>query len=340
MTSGTWPVTFWAVAEPWPGPAWQQTFTALWPGYRSWYLREGAAARPSLESCQRALATHMPELLPTWHRLVELTGGADLPARMLSMHNPPAYLAGCSQAVHTAGRPALVRNYDYAPQLLDRIVAGTAFTGRRVLGMSDCLWGLVDGMNDAGLVASLAFGGRREVGTGFGIPLVIRYLLEVCDTAAQARAVLARLPVHMAYNVTVLDSHGDYFTAYLGPYRDARFVHLPYATNHQEQLDWPEQAHATHSVERAAALAALVESPDLDVLADRFLHPPLYSTTFELGFGTLYTAVYRPDDLSVEFRWPGSAWRHAIDTFASSEHEVLLGSSLASPTASGSTGML
>jgi hypothetical protein len=114
----------------------------------------------------------------------------------------------------------------------------------------------------------------------------------------------------------VLDSHGEYFTAYLGPYRDARFVHLPNATNHQEQLDWPAQAHAAHSVKRAAALAAR---------ADRFLHPPLYS------------------DFLVEFRWPGwpgSAWRHAIDTFASSEQEVLLGSSLASPTASGSTGML
>ena len=43
--------------------------------------------------------------------------------------------------------------------------------------MSDCLWGLLDGINDAGLAVSLAFGGRatRE---GFGIPLVVRYLLE------------------------------------------------------------------------------------------------------------------------------------------------------------------
>lgn len=328
MSAGTWPVTFWAVAEPWPGPMWEQTFTALWPGYRSWYLRDGITTRPGVATCERALALHMPELLPTWRRLVELAGGADLPARMLSLYNPPAYLAGCSQAVHTAGPVALVRNYDYAPQLLDRIVTGTAFTGRRVLGMSDCLWGLVDGMNDAGLVASLAFGGRREVGTGFGIPLVLRYVLEVCDTAAQAREVLARLPVHMAYNVTVLDRHGEYFTAYLGPYRDARFVALPYATNHQEQLDWPEQAHATHSVERAATLASLVGRSDLDGLAARFLEPPLHSTTFEAGFGTLYTAVYRPDELSVEYRWRDSTWRHELATFTSGQHEVMLGPAL------------
>ena len=39
---------------------------------------------------------------------------------------------GCSQAVHLA-EPALVRNYDYAPELLERVVLGTAFTGRRVV---------------------------------------------------------------------------------------------------------------------------------------------------------------------------------------------------------------
>jgi len=331
VTSGTWPVTFWALAEPWPGPAWQHLFAARWPGYRSWYLRDGSAARPGLEACRRALATHMPELVPAWHRLVELAGGGELPARMLTLYNPPAYLAGCSQAVQTVGRPALVRNYDYAPQLLERVVYGTALTGRRVLGMGDCLWGLVDGMNDAGLAVSLAFGGRREVGTGFGIPLVLRYVLEVCDTAAQARETLARLPVHMAYNVTVVDRTGEYFTAYLGPYRDPRFLRQPHATNHQEQLDWPEQAHATHSLERQAALATLVGTESLESLVARFLEPPLHSTTFDLGFGTLYTAVYRPDDLSVEYRWRGSTWRHTIDTFTSGEHQVTLGSDVQVP---------
>lgn len=321
-----WPVTFHAVAEPWPGPAWQRLFAAAWPAYRHWYLHEGAAARPDLATCQRMLAAHMPELVPTWHRLVDLTGGVELAARMLTLYSPPAYLAGCSQVIHLGREPALVRNYDYAPQLLERVVYGSAFTGRRVVGMRDCLWGLVDGMNDAGLAVSLAFGGRRTVGVGFGIPLVLRYLLEVCDTAAQARATLARLPVHMAYNVTVLDRGGEYFTAFLGPDREAGFTRRPYATNHQEHLDWPLQAHATHSIERAAALAALVaEPPELDALVARFLTPPLYATTYELGFGTLYTAVYRPADLTIEYRWPDSSWSHSIDGFTGGRHEVLLG---------------
>ena len=71
--------------------------------------------------------------------------------------------------------------------------------------MSDCLWGLLDGMNDAGLAVSLTFGGRACVGDGFGIPLVVRYLLETCATVAEARAALDRVPVNLAHNLTLVD---------------------------------------------------------------------------------------------------------------------------------------
>jgi predicted choloylglycine hydrolase len=321
------PLTFYAIAEPEPGPRWQTLFSLTWPGYRSWYLRYGEAARPSYATCQRMLRTHMPELLPTWQRLVDLAGGDELAARMLTLYNPPPYLAGCSQAVLTRGSPTLVRNYDYAPLLLERVVYSSAFTGRRVIGMSDCLWGLVDGMNDAGLAVSLAFGGRRVVGDGFGIPLVLRYLLEVCETVADARRTLRRLPIHMAYNLTVVDREGEYFTALLSPDREPRFIGWPAATNHQEPLDWPEQAQATRSLERQQILHGLLndKSVDVDRLVGAFLRPPLYSTAYSLGFGTLYTAVYRPAERTVEYRWPGSVWRHWMDTPANGEHAVTLG---------------
>jgi len=324
-----WPLTFWAIDEPWPGPGWQGVFSATWPGYRGWYLREGDAARPGITECRQMLAAHMPELVPSWERLVELTGGDRIAARMLTMHNPPAYLAGCSQAVHLGDGPALVRNYDYAPMLLERVVLGTALTGRRVVGMSDCLWGLLDGMNDAGLAVSLAFGGQRTVGHGFGIPLVLRYVLEVCETAADARRTFGRIPVHMAYNVTVVDRAGDFFTAFLGPDREPAFVRQAVATNHQERVAWPAQQLATHSLERWEVLDGLIadQSIGLDELVERFLTPPLRSTAYELGFGTLYTAVYRPADLTLDYRWPDSVWRHSLPTFANGAHEATLGPS-------------
>jgi hypothetical protein len=43
------------------------------------------------------------------------------------------------------------------------------------------------------------------------------------------------------------------------------------------------------------------------------------------GFGTLYTAVYRPAELAIEYRWPGSSWKHTIGSFADGQYEVVLG---------------
>ena len=91
-----------------------------------------------------------------------------------------------------------------------------------MLGTGDCLWGLVDGVNDGGLAVSLTFGGRREVGEGFGVPLVIRYLLEVCDDVAAATEVLARLPHQLSYNVTLCDAGGSVATVMVAPDRPAR----------------------------------------------------------------------------------------------------------------------
>jgi hypothetical protein len=60
-------------------------------------------------------------------------------------------------------------------------------------------------------------------------------------------------------------------------------------------------------------------------MVTRFLSPPLYSTEYELGFGTLYTAAYRPVTATVEYRWPGSAWRHSVADFVGGEHRAELG---------------
>ena len=77
-----------------------------------------------------------------------------------------------------------------------------------MIGSGDCAWGLLDGLNDAGLAVSLAFGGRKVVGSGFGVPLVVRYLLETCETTGQARATLRRLPYHLAHTLTIVDADG------------------------------------------------------------------------------------------------------------------------------------
>ena len=313
---------FEAVAEPEPGAKWQARFAAMWPAYRAWYVKDGESARPDAATCRRALARYMPELVPTYEQLVALAGGDDLAARLLSLYRPPGFVVGCSQGAFTRESPVLVRNYDYPVARLEGLVYLTAWTGRRVLGMSDCLWGLLDGVNDAGLAVSLTFGGRRDVGDGFGVPLVVRYLLEVCDDVAQAREHLARIPVHAAQNLTLLDRSGTYLTAYVGPGRPPQFHSVAVTTNHQGKVEWPEYARAIRSVEREQRLHELLRDPGLtrERFVDAFLQPPLRNTEYAHGFGTTYTAAYYPAEQRAEYRWPGFTWHQSLDRFQETSH--------------------
>jgi len=308
-------IRFQAVFEESPGKRWQHLFRRLWPAYRKWYLSEGIESRPTYLACLRALREHMPELLPCYETLAELAGGGDLEARLLSFYCPPPYLSGCSQAVWLGNEPMLVRNYDYSPRLCDGIIQQTVWNGQRVIGMSDGLWGLLDGMNEAGLALSLTFGGRRVVGDGFGVPLILRYVLEYCRTTAEATAALARIPSHMTYNVTVVDAWGRYATVYMAPDRAAIVTDSRVATNHQQRVEWQRHARLTASVEREKFLLKrlTLHQETAERFIGAFLKPPLYSTSYKAGFGTLYTAVYWPRRGTVEYRWPGMNWRHQIE---------------------------
>lgn len=314
------------------GPKWQAVFEERWPHYRAWFLREGEEARPSYATGARMMREHMPELVPAYERVVELAGGGDLAARMLSLYTPPPYLAACSQGVWTReGGPLLVRNYDYSPSRMEGIVWSTRLL-KRVVGMSDCLWGLLDGMNEDGLAVSLTFGGRRSLGEGFGIPIVVRYLLETCATVAEAQGKLATMPYSLSHNLTIVDRTGEVVTAYLSPDREPAFRPFPAATNHQGIVEWPEQAKATRTIERERHVVRLLEldRSTSETFADAFLEPPLFSTAYESGFGTLYTAVYRPVEGLVTLRWPSYSWTLGFDAFVEEVHtEALVEGSVA-----------
>ena len=307
---------FYGISEPIPGARWQQLFTATWAGYRAWYLSEGDAARPSLGTATDMLHRYMPELVPTWEHLVALVHHDPTAARMLTLYDPPRFLPGCSQAVLTHDHPVLIRNYDYRPDLFERVVYSSAFRGRRVIGSSDCLWGLLDGMNDAGLVVSLTAVPSPVGQTGFAIPLVVRYVLEMAESVPEAIAVLSRVPVNMAYNLTLLDRRADTATVFVAPGARPEVFASPVATNHRGRVpDDPAHAHSLRSVERRQVLLALLARlPDVETVVDAFLQPPLYVTDYSRGFGTMYTAVYRPDRGIVDYVWPDSVWRRDFDS--------------------------
>lgn len=318
-------LTFSALDQTQPDAGFAKLFRRAWPQYRRWWLQEGEEARPSYLASRRALAKHMPEMLPAWERLCELAGGGDIESRFLSLYCPPPYLSACSQAVWPGHEPLLVRNYDYDPRAFDALLLRTNWLGRHtVLGMSDCLIGLLDGVNEAGLAVSLTFGGQRLVGVGFGIPIVMRYVLETCASATDAGRALARIPSHMAYNVTALDARGERVTVMIAPGGDAVITKAPVATNHQQAVSWHSHARATASVERERfLLRRLTLHPEpADRFIAEFLRPPLYSTAFEHGFGTLYTAAYWPGRASLSLEWPGESWNLSVAEFAEGRRTV------------------
>ena len=301
---------FRAISSESPEQNWSDLFQTCWPAYRDWYFADGDAARPTYGQCLKQFRHHMPELEPTWRALTEAAGGGDAAARFLSLYCPPAYLSGCTQAVWTGDEPVLVRNYDYSARRLEGTVIRSRWNDRTVIAMSDALWGVLDGINDAGLAVSLAFGGRLNVGKGFGIPVILRYILEFCETAREAIAVLRRVPSHMSYNVTVVDREQHFATVYVAPEKQAVVRQVPVATNHQGRIEWPRHAWVTATLERETAVQSILGDVDqtAEGLIAGFLRPPVFNTSYTRGFGTLYTAVYRPLSNSASFLWPGACW--------------------------------
>jgi predicted choloylglycine hydrolase len=311
---------FQAVSERRPGLKWRRVFAQGWPGWREWQQRQATENRPSLADCERALARHMPELVSVWHELVELSGGSDDAARFLSFWCPPRYLASCSQAVgFDSDGPFLIRNYDLDPALNEATLLHSAWKGRWVIATVEGIAGAADGINEAGLAVSITFGGRTNIGRGFGIPLIVRYLLEICSTTPEAVEALRCVPSHMSYNVTVVDRGGEFATVFLSPDRPAIVTRERTTTNHQLDVEWPAHARRSRTIERKEFLGHLFAGDVLgcDQVVGAFLHPPLFNTQYREGFGTVYTALYRPAEGSATLLWPRQPpWRKTLGRFA------------------------
>ncbi len=322
--SGLQTKIFRSIDETVPGQKWAELFFGLWPDYHSWFMSQGDAARPPYGECIKQLRQHMPELETTYRRLTELVGGGDAQSRFLSMYCPPPYLSGCTQAVWTGDQPVLVRNYDYSVERLEGIVLRTKWNDQVVIAMTDASWGVLDGINQSGLSVSLAFGGRVDVGKGFGVPIILRYILEFCHDTDAAVAVLKRVPTHMSYNVTVVDKAQRFATVYITPDKPAVVRQVPVATNHQGKIEWPRHAWATATLERESAVQAIMSDVDetAEGLLAGFLRPPVFNEAYHRGFGTLYTSVYKPHDVSADFLWPRHAWHFTIDNFYEDQCEI------------------
>lgn len=313
---------FRAIRDTREGEPLRAVIAKYWPAYRRWMRR---APHVPLATCIRELRAHMPELKPTFDRLLRLSGGTEEFARFLSLYRPPRVVGACSQLVLDDDGPVLIRSYDHHPRLFDGIVLASEWTGHPTLAVVDCIWGALDGINSRGLTVALAFGGRDVVGPGFAAPLITRYLLETCGTVAQATAALARLPVYMSYTFVVVDAAGEFVTAYVSPDRPARFVTRRTSTNHQSPDDWPAYCRHTASFERLDQLESMLGSPMTAAAAvQAFLRPPLWRTDYQQASGTLYVVEYRPVTRQMTMHWPGHSQSFEIADFAERTFDISL----------------
>ncbi|WP_193143129.1 MULTISPECIES: C45 family autoproteolytic acyltransferase/hydolase [unclassified Meridianimarinicoccus] len=317
---------FRSLVEDRPGPALRQVFNHGWPGWSKWLRKRRGTHTTDLRDARLSLRRHMPEFERLWDTWVDVCDGDDEAARFLSFWSPPRYLVNCSQAVLVDDDgPLLIRNYDLDPQLNESTLLSTNWRGRRVAGMVDGISGLADGMNDAGLAASLTFGGRTVRAAGFGIPIIIRYILEMCVDVQQAVEALRAVPSHMSYNVTVADARGNFATVYLAPDRPAIVTATPYTTNHQLGVEWPQHGRFSNTKGRSDHLERLLDDRKLtaDRLLQEFLSRPLASTRYDRGFGTVYTAAYRPAQQRLSLHWmDGSGEHHGLGAVTPGERVV------------------
>ncbi|MEY9835198.1 C45 family autoproteolytic acyltransferase/hydolase [Streptacidiphilus sp. EB103A] len=291
---------------------WAAHTQPLWPVAETWMTDEGRT--PEGAARARALfETHMPELVPALDRL---TGQLDRPhaETFLTLATVRPFFSGCTQI---GGEGRLLRNYDFNPDECEGTIVSSHFL-RPVIGMQEAVWGLLDGMNDAGLAVSLTFGGRFVQGPGFSILLVLRYLLETCDTVDEAVAKLATIPICLAQNVTLIDPE-QAMTVFVGP--DIPMTPAPdaCATNHQHLPVPDQQEQFTRTRQRLSA----VRASGADVAA--MLKPPLYQFAYHEGLGTVYTADYRPSEGRVTYHWPEESWEQSFDAFTPGSRTVTLG---------------
>ncbi len=327
------PLTFTSISDDDDGGRIAEEFHRRWPFYADWLLTaERQKALPSAALCLALLRKYMPELLPSFERFDKILGSPKYLPQFLCLYNPPTFIAGCSQAIWKKDDEiALIRNYDFPQDKWDALQLHSNWSGTRVIAMTDCFWGVLDGMNEHGLAASLSFGGTLKVGDGFAITLVLRYILEFCATSRDAEAVLQRVPVSMAYNVALIDKTGDHRIVFVGPDQTAFTTKGQCTTNHQKRNDPDSSLELSRDSQLRLRFLDRRVGDDNETL-EHFLHlfqlPPLYRRALESkGWGTLYTSSYNPLTGEVRLDWPG---RHLAQSFAQfNDRELEIGTPLA-----------
>jgi predicted choloylglycine hydrolase len=291
------------------GQKWQKGALTAFPAYRAWYKQFNSDIAPSTKDCIKAIRHHMPEMEELFTQLTNLLELQEADSAILSFYCPAPVAFGCSQGVWLQQHPVLVRNFDYLPNLNEGRYIHSSWHGVKVMGTLDCLWGLLDGINEYGLSISVTLVGSVRYTEGFAAPIVVRYILEFCRTTEQAVQILMKVPLCTAYNFTIVDEKFTVKTLEINPLKGIYVSNTPVAANHQGETDMFKDPKIYSSILRKNTMLDLLHSPYSTV--ESFIHAfgyfPLMTTDHTTGVTTLYTAAYNCLLKSAEYRWQSGA---------------------------------
>lgn len=123
---------------------------------------------------------------------------------------PPACGCSCFAAATDKG-VLLGRNSDFLTALEGNncnVIYRLSGGGHAFTGNTTSFLQMEDGVNDCGLAAGLTSWGPTGRKPGFNAGLLLRYLLEHCESVAQAVAQVGRLPLASAMTLTLADPSG------------------------------------------------------------------------------------------------------------------------------------
>jgi hypothetical protein len=122
---------------------------------------------------------------------------------------------------------------------------------------------------------------------------------------------------HMSYNIMLMNKQGEHHLVQVAPDSAPLVTDLSASTNHQGNVDWPEHAAFTKTIERELYLHEMLaqENCTADQIAQEFLKAPLFNRKYSKGFGTIYTAVYRPREGALQLMWPGITLHQSFTEF-------------------------
>lgn len=266
------------------------------------------------ERCRAIVQQLYPEIVDEFAGYAE---GLQLKEEELLWHYTLGVTGGCSaMAVRTPQGMIVGRNYDYYYWENRRhLICTRPDNGYSHIGMHEGLvGGRFDGLNEHGLFVSFNGAGPHPdpAFPGLSFHLIVRYLLEKCSSALEAKVALLELPIKEPKSYLVVDSKDAYVVEAHPSRREVRQMdgEMLIVTNHYMhqgmaplQKEFPNSAARYAKLERIAwqmATSSSEVSPTEAVMAAMADHEAPVCGHHD-GMATFWSCVAEPQKRDIRY---------------------------------------